>query len=287
MSETDGFLVEDRPEGRTLIVTGAWTSAAKSALGRDDVDGLWLNYARGFSEPDLEFLEAMPVRRLHVLDRKLADLAPIERLASTLDHLSVQAAPGAVLDLAAFPCLTSLGAVWRAVRETIADATGLTQLAALEYDERDLWPLAENVALEKLVLKPADQLKSLAGLASLCRLEHLGVFAARHLDDVTDLATARSLRHVELQACPSVDSLDVVAGLARLRFLGVSDCGSIESLGPLSLLQNLEVLHAWGSTRIADAELSPLAGLPRLSQIRMRDRREYEPRLAALKVWKH
>lgn len=280
---SDGFVIEDRPEGRTLVVTGAWTSKTRSALGVDGVECLCLNYARGFSEPDLEFLEALPVRRLLVLDRKLTDVTPIERLAETLEHVSLQVAPGAVLDVGEFPHLRSLGAVWRAVRETVAEASALVELVALEYDERDLWALAENEALAKLVLKPADDLESLAGVQSLSRLEHLGVFAARHLSDIGDVAAAASLRRFELQACRSVDSLEAIAGLGMLRFLGVSDCGPIESLAPLAGLVNLEVLHAWGTTRISDGDLTPLTGLSRLSEIRMRDRHEYRPRLSTIR----
>ena len=37
-----------------------------------------------------------------------------------------------------------------------------------------------------------------------------------------------------------------------------------------------EVL-AWGSTRILDADLSPLLSLPRLTELRMKSRREYKP----------
>ena len=71
-----GFTIEDLPEGRTLVVTGPWTAGAVTALGRDDVDGVWLNYTRGFSEPDLAFLESWPIRRLNVLDPNLTDLEP-------------------------------------------------------------------------------------------------------------------------------------------------------------------------------------------------------------------
>jgi internalin A len=281
--ETDGFVIEDLPEGRTLVVTGAWTSDALAALGRDDVDGVWLNYARGFTEVDLSFVGAWPIRRLDVLDRKLTDLAPIERLAATLEHLSVQATPGAVLNLAAFPGLRSLAAEWRAVRETVADTDGLRELIALNYDERDLWPLAENEELTKVVLKPADHLESLAGVEALSNLRDLEILAAPILDDLADLG-GQPLRKLKLQDCRSVHSLDAIGTVTSLRFLGISDCGPIDSLRPLSLLDSLETFHAWGSTRIVDADLTPLTKLPRLSEIRMRARPEYEPQLSTIKA---
>jgi len=65
-----GFVIEDRPEGRTLVLTGPWTAEAETAMERVDVDGVWLNYARGFSEPDLSFVGEWPIKRLLVIDRK-------------------------------------------------------------------------------------------------------------------------------------------------------------------------------------------------------------------------
>lgn len=70
--------------------------------------------------------------------------------------------------------------------------------------------------------------------------------------------------------------------LRELRLLGFSDCGEIESVAPLGALEQLEELYAWGSTWIVDGDLSPLARLPRLKEIRMRDRRGYKPRGADL-----
>ena len=74
-------------------------------------------------------------------------------------------------------------------------------------------------------------------------------------------------------------AIDAIGALENLRFLGVSDCGRIDSLGPLANLTELEVLYAWGSTRVLDGDLTPLLKLPKLREIRMRDRHEYKPRI--------
>jgi hypothetical protein len=50
---------------------------------------------------------------------------------------------------------------------------------------------------------------------------------------------------------------------------GPSDHGS----GRLAL----ETFCAWGSTRVLDADLTPLTRLRRLKEVRMRNRRAYEP----------
>src|SRR5215208_1978236 len=65
-SQITGYRIEDRDGGRTLVVTGAWTSETEQVLAETNADGLDLNYAHGFCEPSLDFLGAWPIRRLDV-----------------------------------------------------------------------------------------------------------------------------------------------------------------------------------------------------------------------------
>jgi hypothetical protein len=81
-------------------------------------------------EPNLDFLDAWPVRRLSVLDRTLPDLAPIGRLGASLESLSIEAAPGVEIDLAAVPRLRRLAAWWSAVEGTIDQPDSLGELTA-------------------------------------------------------------------------------------------------------------------------------------------------------------
>ncbi len=277
-----GFLVEDLPEGRTLVVTGSWTAKAEAALERTDVDGVWLNYARGFSEPDLSFVGEWPVRRLLVLDRKITDLSPLARLGGSLEELSIQAAPGTHVDLATLPHLTSLAAGWDEVRDTLHEPEGLKEIVVFEYDEIDLQPLAVQPSLKIIKLKAAPRLESLYGVDHFA-LRRLQVALARELDDIDALAHAsRSLDEVDFETCLGLYDIESLGRLTRLRFLGISDCGRIPSLGPLANLVELECLYAWGSTRVEDGDLSPLLRLPRLKEVRMRDRREYRPRVGEI-----
>jgi hypothetical protein len=77
-----------------------------------------------------------------------------------------------------------------------------------------------------------------------------------------------------------IDDLDQVRKLSGLNWFGISNSGPIESLAPLESLQRLETLHAWGTTRVTDNDLAPLLRLPKLKELRMRDRREYSPRVS-------
>ncbi len=265
-----------------MVVTGEWTSAAERIVAGGKVDRLWLNYARGYAQPDLSFLAPWPLRSLNLIDRSVTDLRPLARLGGTLEDLSVEAAPGATLDLAGFPRLASLGAMWDAVGRSISNASGLRAFVAVHYGERDLWPLSDNRELRRLVLKSCDRLETLAGLPVLDQLEDLSVLSGRRLRSIEAVEAMPSLRELSVEDCRSLSTIEPVGGLTSLGFLSVSNCGNIESLAPLAALEQLETFYAWGSTRVLDDDLRPLAGLPRLSEIRMRDRTSYDPRVRSL-----
>jgi hypothetical protein len=277
------YLIEESPEGRQLIVAGPWTDEIADILAARVVDGLTLNYARGFVEPDLDFLQAWPVRRLDVLDRALEDLAPIGRLGPSLESLSIEAAPRAALDLALVPHLRELAAWWSAIEETIDRLDDLEELTVMDYDEPNLKPLAAHSSLRKLVLKFAPLLEALDGAEDLPTLAVLRIAAARELRDITALASIpESLVELVFESCLDIEALDDLSSLRSVRLLGISDCGRIESLRPIATMTSIETLYAWGSTRIMDNDLTPLQRLPRLSEVRMRNRREYRPSLSAI-----
>jgi len=282
MKPEAGYVLEDEPEGRTLVVTGAWSREAEELLARGDADGLVLNYARGFCEGNLEFLDSRcPVRRLNVLDRGITDLEPIGRLRDSLQALSVQAAPNAELDLGDLPDLRSVAGEWDLISGTLGRLDALQSVITWRFDEADLRAFRDHLGLTKLVVKEAPFLETLAGVEDLHRLTVLQVIVARELVDISAVTElGASLRELEFEGSPEISSLDGVEQLIGLTFLGIGDCGRIDSLGPVGALANLEALHAWGSTRIVDGDLSPLMRLSYLTDLRMRDRREYRPRLS-------
>jgi hypothetical protein len=283
MMEAVSYIFDDTAEGRSLVVTGSWSRQAAESLKRGEADGLVLNYARGFSDHNLDFLDASwGLRRLKVLDRAIEDLTPIGRLAASLEGLSVQAAPPAELDLGLVPRLRVLGAEWGLICRTLGELHELRELVTWRFEDQDLHAFRDHVGLRRLRVKDAPRLESLDGIGGLPGLEVLIIVGARRLRDISDVAgLAASLAEFELEGCP-LRTIDDVAALVHLRFLGVSDCREIESLAPIRELEKLEILYAWGSTRIVDCDLSPLAGLPLLKEVRMRDRREYRPRVGEL-----
>jgi internalin A len=109
-------------------------------------------------------------------------------------------------------------------------------------------------------------------------LAALTIVGAPRLHDIDDVGgLSATLRELKFEDCKRIGAVDVVESLVGLRFLGISESGDIASLSPVRSLSELEVFYAWGSTCILDGDLSPLTGLPRLQEVRMRNRRGYQP----------
>jgi hypothetical protein len=278
------YVLEDTSEGRSLVVTGAWSEGAGRALRRGEADGLVLNYARGFSG-SLDFLDdAWQLRRLSVLDRAIADLDPIGRL-TTLERLAVQAAPEAVLDLGPLSRLRSVSGEWALIGRTLSGSDALESVSTWMFGEGDLHAFRDHVALKTLTIKDAPYLESLAGLGNLPDLAILKIIGARRLHDIEAIGElSASLYQLEFEECPQIEAIDVVESLGNLQFLGISESGDIASLAPIESLSQLETFYAWGTTRILDGDLSPLERLPQLKEIRMRNRRGYEPAVGDLEA---
>ncbi len=106
----EGYVIEDSPVGRTLVVTGDWSERAVGVLAFGQADGLVLNYARGYRERTLDFLRPWPVRRLQVLARTITNIEPVYRMAESLEDLSLTTAPTAAIDCARLPHLHGIWA---------------------------------------------------------------------------------------------------------------------------------------------------------------------------------
>jgi hypothetical protein len=61
-----------------LVVIGPWSTETAELLSTERIDGLVVNYARGFNETDLTVLtDGRGTRRLRILDLRITDLSPI------------------------------------------------------------------------------------------------------------------------------------------------------------------------------------------------------------------
>ncbi len=272
------FTLEQTPHGVDMIVQGEWSADAKKSLLKGHADGLVLNYARGFRGRDLKFLDGLPIARLKVLARTLADLSPIYALADGLVSLRVQSDPRAIIELERLPQIQTLSATWGQVQGSLRFAQRLEQLFLLSYSETDLSPLTAIPTLVSVVMKDYPRVKSLDGIEELPLLEVLGIHLAKALSDITALRrSSPDLKTLQLPSCRKVVDVAPVSACTSLRFFELSEGGNLLTVAPLSGLQGLERLYLYGSTSVIDGDLSAIARLPNLRDFRMVDRRWYAP----------
>jgi len=141
----------------------------------------------------------------------------------------------------------------------------------------DLTRFATLDSLTRLELGEGRKLQQTAGIERLQQLTFLGLYFQHNLKSLTGMNELSSLLELAVENCKRLESIEAVSALTSLRQFKLADCAEIPSLQPLANLSNLERFLAWGTTRIADGDLSVLTRLPRLRQIAMRTRREYHP----------
>lgn len=273
------FVLERNSAGVDLVLTGKWSKAAEVCIADGRADGLILNYARGFGERNLDFVQGLPLRRLDVLARTLTDVTPVYSLGASLRALHIQSDPLAEIELDRLPELRELSADWGQIRRSLRFVSHLERLFIQSYSELDLAPLADLSSLASVVLKDYPQLRSLDGVEGLRRLEVLAVHLGRDLEDISALGRSPwpVLTALQLPSCRGVADISPVASCVALRFFELSEGSEIPTVAPLAGLKRLERLYLYGSTKVADGDLGPIAALPRLSDFRMRNRRGYAP----------
>ena len=266
-------------------MTGPWDAETGRLLSAGGIDALHLNYAVGFGERDLNFLEAWPITRLHILARTLTDIEPIYRLAATLQNLDLTVSPAVMLDCSRLPMLTNLTVdSWDQISGSIGQADVLAR-STFGVTRKKICSHCPRTAACSVRLRSAPRLSSLNGVETLTSLEKLAVAGARSLDRLTPLlAVGISLTSLELESCRRLESIHALEATPRLTYLGVNDCGNIDSVSALRSLKHLRILEMWGSTRVIDGDLSPIEDLTVLADLRLANRRHYRPSVAALRA---
>ena len=167
---------------------------------------------------------------------------------------------------------------WNAGFESVFGCTSLETLFVFSQPDADLARYGALGALRRLELSQGRKLVSTQGVGAL---DFLGLYQQGGLAELTGLP---DLRVLLIESAKRLERIDAVASCRSLTRLDVANCGDIASLAPLAGLTALERFGAWESTRILDGDLSVLLALPRLREVRMRDRREYRPRVSEIEA---
>ncbi|MER6099881.1 hypothetical protein ABT154_29280 [Streptomyces sp. NPDC001728] len=259
-----------RRGGRSeMFVTGEpWDPAYAERFADGTCDGLVVGVPTCLNSgpaTDLAFLPGVPgLRSLRVL-KGLPDLSSVARCVE-LVRLSLPASATRELDLTGLTALRALEAPWPAVARSLSALDSLDELVATEWRGASLSALGPKPALRKLRLETGrDHVTDAEGTSLLPSLVELRLYGGR-LAHPELLAGAVALEEVSLLTART-GSLAFVTGLPRLRRLELENSGDIGSLAPVRDHPALREVILSGSTTVADGDLSPLLGNPRLTYV--------------------
>jgi hypothetical protein len=263
--------------GPRAVLTQPWNACTLRQLKKHKVVELELNMAKGWGGHDIAFVAEFPeLQAFEILDLHIPSVAPIHSLHQ-LRRLKVITYCPTEIRFGAFPALEICNLEWRAGAKSVFECTSLKDLFINRYEGRDSSVFGTLRNLEDLGVLNSP-LGELRGLAPLTKLRKLRLNNLSRLTSLSGLERLTSLEELNIEGCRKVHSIAEVGSLPRLKGLHFGGNAEIESLAPLKLHNALESVSFWGSTKIVDGDLSPLASLPKLTYVAFQNRRHYTHR---------
>lgn len=274
---SESWFVEVGKYGPRMVATGPWTEAAAEFATAQGICELELNYAKGWTGPDISFLESMPhLVALDVAHLQLKDVTPVNGLP-LLRYLGIHTYCKSELKFSNWPDMEEVALdEWRPKAASLFRHPGIRRVFLSKWSQgEDLSSFAEMRQLQKLQIYSSSRLRSLGGVEQLGQLRHLEIAGATRLASLQGLQALTDLQYLELHTCRRVADIGPIAHLQKLKDLLLCNCGGIESFRPLLGLKSLESVIFYESTDVLDGDLSPLRELPNLRSVAFMERAHY------------
>jgi len=274
---TDSFSVEQGVYGERLVLHSEWKNEFVDYMLANNIGELNVNYARGFSGQNLNFLQQLPfLTGLLLIVYNIADISVIHNL-HRLKALNMGCRDITPLDFSAFPDLKDCGLDWRPKSDSIFQCRTLERLFINQYSYKHTDKFEELTSLSSLFFS-GGPLGDLTGLQRLQNLETMGLYHLRSLSSLHGIENLAHLEELDIDTCRKLTSINEIQNLKRLRRLTLANCNDILSLRPIKELTSLERLYFYESTNINDGDLSFLTHLPNLTDVRFMNRKHYTNR---------
>lgn len=223
---------------------------------RDEVDGVGLSRAEGWTANDLSGLADWGLGALFVPDARGIKLRTVAGMTGLRALRCVGSA--AVLDLRRLHALELLHAAWSSRSRLPTELDRLTDCALWGFRPSDgsASELTGATNLRSLQLIQGG-IRTLKGLPpEVAELELNALNTLWNLD-----GAPKSVTELRVLRCANLADIGGLAGCQDLRTLVLADCGAVRSLGPLRGLNSLRRVVVRGTTEIVDGDLHPLLGL--------------------------
>jgi internalin A len=172
------------------------------------------------------------------------DLRPLSGLSRTLEALCMNQCV-----LGHLPAIRSLGTTLRSLiirdceyppgvqlASLLTPLSHLTFLGISDTTAADLDAVGQHLKwLQKLAVKHANTVTSLAALAPLTHLHTISLESCSHISSIDPLTALTGLQSLHLHACPNLTSLSALTALHSLRQLRLQGCPQLAASLPTSL----------------------------------------------------
>ena len=278
MFRTNSWIIEPGDLGPRLVLHGPWTDAARSIVKKRGIAEIELNRSKGWRGDNVDFMRDVrdSIRGLLLIDRVIDDAHGIREL-SLLKRLTLLTYCKTPVDADAMPELERVALEWRTGAKSLLAHANISHLYINKFPYADVSACAAMRSLRSLHLD-SPKLQDLTGLDRHANLHSLVVRVARSLECIKALGGCPRLRKLALDECRKITSLDPIGRLAQLRDLSLCDLGRIETVSWAGSLTRLEKLMFYGSTLVADGDLSSLTELRHLQEVSFQNRRHYSHR---------
>jgi hypothetical protein len=273
-------------DGKNVLILSRWDISVRNFMLDKNINGLILNYAKGFCEPNLDFLDELPfLTSITLLFHHIGDISKIQSLKH-LKKLDLQCRfDKTYIDFNSFPELQVCWFYWRPGANTLMNNTKVNEIRTSRYPYKSLLEMSKLSNLEKLEIS-TSAITNLDGITNLSKLKKLELGYLTKLKSINGVSSLSHIEIFRLNTCKNISILDEVQDLDKLKVLEFANCGDIESLRPLRNLKSLEHVIFYESTNILDGDISVLKYLPNLKDVRFQNRRHYNLKCEEFPPWK-
>lgn len=266
---------QDR-EHKMLVVARPWEQEITDYIVENKIDTLYLNYVKGWSGKDLDFLTDLKhLKEFKIISHEVINIEGLHILTE-LEYLSLAVGNAKTkLDFSAFNKLKNCYFEWLKGSDSIFGCSSLENLSLYGYNGKSFAEISKLKHLKRLSITHNRTIRELSGVAKLIKLESLRLRGMTKLESTEELSRLESLKTLWISTCKKIQNIDFIAELTKLTEVRLINLGKITSLEPLLQCRELEYLDFTDSTTITDGDLSILKRIPNLKKIYFINRRHY------------
>lgn len=259
---------------KSFVAQSEWTDKAFETIRREDVKAIRLSQYAGWNESNISFLGKLAhIEHVELWSTNVRDISPLYSLGK-LKSLSIDGVK-CPIDFGKMQSLDDIHiGHWKEnLHDSVFSMRGLKNLALNHYSG-SLSRMARLASLENLAIS-YSKIETLEGIGESSQLIRLSLARVHQLASLDGIEPLKKLKLLWIEGARRLSSIDSVRSLKSLLTLNISDCPALESLRPIEDLKSVEAVWFFGTTRIKDGDLCPLAVLPRLRYSKFVDRKSY------------